>query len=386
MKRISDMTREEMLEMRRTLNQHRAAFETAVNTYDNPVDSFEYLVGFFGYDEALQVVAEIVKTVGDWDARIWPSSRDWADGIETYAADDLKDRGHYTNVHPVHVNQIAQAAMTSTRPADEADETDEAAEIVEKPELKHNADGVGYVDYNDVASDRLNISAGNDKLGKLANISFPIHYTCDHRAECYRRKQCYALNGCYCFTSNQKKYAENLAYFRRHTAAEIVAEIVEKVDAMKTPDFRWFGAGDVAGPKTLAIMRQAAEKRPAVRWYGYTKKHAMLSGFLAKHGAMPDNLNIMPSLWTSDSGKIQKIPNPHGLAVTVFIPYGHEDLLTDSMFLCPCGRPGWTGKCTGCQGCPTGRHKIIAFYEHSTGRTKGRDKALRTARNEAKKA
>lgn len=254
-----------------------------------------------------------------------------------------------------------------------------------QPELKHNSDGVGYVDLNDVI-DRINLSLKNDKVGLVLNISFPIHYTCDHCKECYKRKECYGLNGCFAYTSNQIKYSENLKFFIEHTVNEIVTALKKEIAKYPNYDFfRWFAIGDIFGEKMLSVMVELAKELPNMHFYAYTKKHHIVNNWIANNGKLPTNLNIMFSLWTNGDGTLETVNNPYDLPTTVFIPCGKEnDLLTSEMFVCPCSDSSWLGHCADCSGCPTGQHKTIAFLEHSTSATKQRDKAIKAERKAIK--
>ncbi len=254
--------------------------------------------------------------------------------------------------------------------------------------LQHNNDGIGYVSLNDVNA-RLNLSKGNDKIGNMLNISFPIHYTCDHLAECYLSKACYGMNGCFCFTNNQIKYSENLKFFLENDVETIVNAMKAIITANKKESdfFRWFAIGDICGNKVIDVMNSLAIELPETCFYAYTKKYNLVNSWIDKNGMFPSNLNVMFSLWTNESGNVTKVNNPYGLTETVFIPYGKEEMLGDinEVFVCPCSSPNWTGKCTDCSGCPYNTHKTIAFLEHSTARTKERDKAIKAGRIEAKK-
>ena len=232
---------------------------------------------------------------------------------------------------------------------------------------------------------KLNISKGNDKIGNMLNISFPIHYTCNHCAECYKSKLCYGLNGCFCFTDNQIRYAENLKFFIENDIETVVSALTEIIKAFpKNKSFRWFAIGDIHSMKMLLIMQLTAQRNPDVDFFAYTKKYNLVNRFLDINGKFADNLNVMFSLWTDNNGNVIKAHNPHNLVTTIFIPYGKENMLTNEMFICPCSNGAWIGKCTDCKGCIFPIYKTVAFLEHSTGNTKQRDKEIRETRKQSK--
>lgn len=250
-----------------------------------------------------------------------------------------------------------------------------------KPQLQHNKDGVGFIDWHEVNA-RINLSLKNDKIGLVLNISFPIHYTCDHCKECYRSKECYGMHCTYCFPDNQIRYSENLKYFIENTEDAIVKAMIEEISKYpKYKLFRWFAIGDILNEKMLNVIVRVAEELPDMMFYGYTKKHALVNRWLDKNGDFPENLNLMFSLWTFKDGTVETVDNPHGLQTALYIPCGMEDeLLTEDMFICPCASGEWVGHCSDCSGCPTGQHKAVAFLEHSTAKTKDRDKKIKAER------
>ena len=254
-----------------------------------------------------------------------------------------------------------------------------------KFELKHNSENVGFVSLEDVTG-KINLSKKNDKIGNMLNISFPIHYTCDKCQLCYKRKECYGMSGTYCFPSNQALYSENLKFFIENDAETIVTELVTKIEEYPNYKFfRWFAIGDIYDSKMIDVMAMTASVKPEIKFYAYTKKHNLVNQWIQKNGNFPENLNVMFSVWTNENG-IEKCENPFNLTVACFIPYGREkELLTNEMFVCPCGNENWVLHCTDCMGCPYKKHKYIAFLEHSTKASKERDKKIREGRK-AKKA
>lgn len=102
-----------------------AVVEVFRQTENNkPADTVAAIVKRLGYSVAVEAVAELVNTVGDWDARIFPSVREWANGQTTAAThDELNTMGVYqpSEIHPVHINQLAEA-MSKYQPEDETSE------------------------------------------------------------------------------------------------------------------------------------------------------------------------------------------------------------------------------------------------------------------------
>ena len=137
------MNATEITARREQIKTTRANIKTVVAVYretieQTPAETVAAIVERLGYDTAREAIAEIVNTVGEWDGRIWPSSREWAATIETAATrEELEAKRIYqpAEIHPAHINQLAQAMSKYAPPApqeQEATETKNPAEIMQQ--------------------------------------------------------------------------------------------------------------------------------------------------------------------------------------------------------------------------------------------------------------
>ncbi len=139
------MNATEIAARREQIKTTRANIKTVVNIYcetsdRTPAETVAAIVERIGYDTAREAIAEIVNTVGEWDGRIWPSSREWAATIETAATrDELEAKSIYqpAEIHPAHINQLAQAMSKYAPPAPQeqeapAQEAQDTAEIMQQ--------------------------------------------------------------------------------------------------------------------------------------------------------------------------------------------------------------------------------------------------------------
>lgn len=139
------MNATEITARREQIKTTRANIKTVVNIYSEtsdrtPAETVAAIVEQIGYDTAREAIAEIVNTVGEWDGRIWPSSREWAATIETAATrDELEAKNIYqpAEIHPAHINQLAQAMSKYAPPAPQeqeapAQEAQDTAEIMQQ--------------------------------------------------------------------------------------------------------------------------------------------------------------------------------------------------------------------------------------------------------------
>lgn len=139
------MNATEIAARREQIKTTRANIKTVVNIYREtsgrtPAETVAAIVERLGYDTAREAIAEIINTVGEWDGRIWPSSREWAATIETAATrDELEAKSIYqpAEIHPAHINQLAQAMSKYAPPAPQeqeapAQEAQDTAEIMKQ--------------------------------------------------------------------------------------------------------------------------------------------------------------------------------------------------------------------------------------------------------------
>lgn len=136
------MNATEITARREQIKTTRANIKTVTRIYretsdQTPAETVAEIVTALGYDAAREAVAEIVNTVGEWDGRIWPSSREWAATIETAATrDELEAKSIYqpAEIHPAHINQLAQAMSKYAPPAPQEQEApaQDTAEIMQQ--------------------------------------------------------------------------------------------------------------------------------------------------------------------------------------------------------------------------------------------------------------
>lgn len=231
----------------------------------------------------------------------------------------------------------------------------------------------------------FHMTDGNSKTGRAGNYNLPIEYTCDHNAPCYKEGICYAEGGCYMITSNQAGYSENLNYFNACKDSEFIDSVAWYLVQEKLALHRWFTCGDVPNPRFLHCMVEIANRLPNVKFWCYTKKYALVNGYCDRNGgrsAIPSNLKIIFSHWLCDDGHYWPMENPYNFPTSEFIPLGKEELAETVTHICPCSDP--TVKAT-CETCDRPCYDLadgesMALMEHSTKRTKARDKALKEAK------
>lgn len=222
---------------------------------------------------------------------------------------------------------------------------------------------------------------GNSKTGRCGNYNVPVELTCNHQCECYKTGKCYACSGCYNFISNQTLYSENLKFYRDSTLDVFVKAITEYIKKNNLDKFRYFTCGDIPDGKFFVAMIEIARINPTVEFWAYTKKYNIVNTYCNTYGveSIPENLTIIFSHWLNDDGTYFPMNNPYNFPTSEFIPLGKEYLIESVTHVCPCSDPTKKATCATCDHpCYRLKHgESMALLEHSTQRTKERDKKIK---------
>ena len=261
-------------------------------------------------------------------------------------------------------------------------------------ETAKGQNGMTFVLLDSVRNDTCNVSGGNSKTGEnVGCFNLPIEYTCDRHCDCYKTRACYASGGCYSFAVNQATYSENMAFFLANGPEKTANAIIEEINAQGWQKFRYFTCGDIANALFFQVMVNVAIALPTVRFWTYTKKYSIVNSWIKNHGnsadALPENLTIVFSHWMNDDGSYFPMYNPYNLPTSEFIPAGKEYLIQELHIthICPCSDPDTIATCDTCD-YPCYKLKTgesMALKEHSTTRTKDRDRAVKAAHDALKK-
>lgn len=201
---------------------------------------------------------------------------------------------------------------------------------------------------------KVSISRGNNKMGAIPSVSLPPIITCPAGAPC--AKKCYAAKLCRLRPSVRKAYENNLEAWKNDPAAY---ELQVKAAASMTRFFRFHVSGDIPSTEYLEMMVRIALELPNTRFLAFTKQYAIVNNYINIAGALPENLQIIFSLW--DSTWNIRVHNPHDLPLSAVI---FKDRKPPVEYTKICG-----GNCTECamQGVGCWELKAgdtIAFYEH----------------------
>ena len=251
-------------------------------------------------------------------------------------------------------------------------------------EIKKGVNGLKYISCFDVNAKLHVTKKGNSKTGDgVGSFNFPVEQTCNHNCNCYQSGDCYACGGFYQMANNMKRYAENLSFFLKNDSETFINAVVDMIIANGNELFRYFTIGDIVNSRFFACMIEIARLCPGVKFWSYTKKYNIVNSWCDVNGIenFPENLTIIFSHWLNDDGTYFPMDNKYNFPTSEFIPLGKEELTKGITHICPCSNPDVVATCETCDhACYTLKHgESMALLEHSTSRTKARDKAIKEA-------
>lgn len=137
----------------------------------------------------------------------------------------------------------------------------------------------------------VKVSRGNSKLGAIPSVSLPSVKTC---AVCACREKCYARKLERLRPAVRNAYQHNLdvlnedpnTYWREVEAA-----------VMMNRFFRFHVSGDIPDADYLSNMVNVAKRNQHCNILCFTKKYGIVNDYIAEHGDLPENLQMIFSGW-----------------------------------------------------------------------------------------
>lgn len=173
----------------------------------------------------------------------------------------------------------------------------------------------------DVEYIKMCISDGNQKIGRVMNVSLMPIMTCGNCDEC--QYLCYDIKACnqYPNTVIDARIRNFVLLIRNRD--EYFRRIEEKIKRRrKNFFFRWHVAGDIVDLDYLDRMIGIAKRNPKWTFWTYTKMYRIVNRWCKLHGKenIPSNLHIMFSEWRG-----VPMDNPYGFPEFRVVFKGEEE-------------------------------------------------------------
>lgn len=253
------------------------------------------LVQAVGYADAVEAVALLVNTVGDWDERISPEVRTWA---ADHAADraTLDACGIYQpgTVHSVHIDQLAAEMMRTPEPEPEpAAVADPADDVVM---IDHVREWTGTQAEADAVREALQGVVCTDHAGKMAGIP-SISTSPSENPYCAARAKNPELICHECYAAALEAMRKGLAEKLRRATALLTAYAypVDLLPVFPAGPARIESFGDVARINQAVNYARIARRNPWTTFAAWTKNPWIWDRAFTYDGGKPANLIMIVS-------------------------------------------------------------------------------------------
>lgn len=180
------------------------------------------------------------------------------------------------------------------------------------------------------------ISKGNNKMGKIPNISLPPIVTCNG-CEGTCAGKCYAMKFYRMYPSVKKAWDSNLAEWQEDSTAYF-SSITSQLSKLRPKFFRWHVGGDIPSHSYFRGIIVVANTMPTTKFLVFTKQYNFVNWAVDNGVLLPSNLQIVFSAWPG-----MEVTNPFHFKVA-WMQDGHETRVPESAFEC-------AGSCTECSAC-----------------------------------
>jgi len=197
-------------------------------------------------------------------------------------------------------------------------------------------------------SERICVSKGNRKLGKVPNLSLPPGITCYPGAPCLT-EGCYAMKAYRQYANVRQAWQRNLRVWESSPHLFTV-QLSEWLQKHKPELFRWHVGGDIPDPTYYEKMRLLAHMFSDIKFLCFTKRLE----FVAEH-IPPRNLRLFISVWHTPRPGLPKLPT--GVSYAFMDDYTGEDFSSHNLQICQ-------GSCDSCDHLCWYSDKDVLFKKH----------------------
>jgi hypothetical protein len=151
-------------------------------------------------------------------------------------------------------------------------------------------------------------------------------------------EKCYALKGRYPFPNVQNAMERRFAALSHPQWVEAMTVAIGLSES--SGYMRLFDSGDIQSVEMLEKIVQIANNLPQIRFWLPTREYGIVSEYVKKNGAFPENLTVRLSSYMIDGQPPTKLAERLGCVTSG---------VTKNSFTCPASNQG--NKCLSCRAC-----------------------------------
>jgi hypothetical protein len=162
---------------------------------------------------------------------------------------------------------------------------------------------------------------------------------------------CYARKGRYVFPNVKKALKKRLAAIQKNNWVKLISELIRRKE--KSGFFRWHDSGDVQSIEHMQKIVAVANNLPKTKFWLPTREYGIVSAYLARFGAFPENLCVRLSAFMVNGAPPVAVAKKLGLTTSG---------VKNSGFNCPA--PKQQNKCEDCRACWDNSVENINYKAH----------------------
>jgi hypothetical protein len=171
----------------------------------------------------------------------------------------------------------------------------------------------------------VRVIAGNNKLGKVPNLSLLPGVTCAKDAPC-NCKGCYAKK--FLYPSVKKAWGFNTRLAAK--PADFFANLRKQFEGREVKWFRFMVSGDIPSYSFFCHLMRFVADFPNTKFLLFTKRYSWVNRWL-NHHIKTKNIAVILSAWPG-----YELKNPHGLPVA-WMRDGTDNRIPSNAIECPGG-------------------------------------------------
>jgi hypothetical protein len=196
---------------------------------------------------------------------------------------------------------------------------------------------------------RLHVIDGNDKLGRISNLSLPPRATCNQCAGCVEK-------GCYAWKLFQHRPSVHTAWLDnwklwKADPKRFEGDLAKHLSNPRITHFRWHVGGDIPSAEYWQMMIRIARQFHKIDFLAFSKQFDII------RGRIPGNLEVVISAWPD-------LPIPRRVRRRFRVAWMFDKNNPDKRI--PKSAVECSGHCDKCHMCwdLRGSGKDVVFHKH----------------------